>query len=119
MFEGRVKCDVEQEFCQRQLIGQLWACDKSLAGNRGNCATWFLHHSRACSVRNSALETSDTFCENIEILFQSSNDDEAAANDDAHHFIYTFTCEGSFIYALSVMHRIEGIYTKFRKFAKT
>jgi len=119
LFEGRVKCDVEQEFCQRQLIGQLWACDKSLAGNRGNCATWFLHHSRACSVRNSVLETSDTFCENIEILGQSSNDDEAAANDDAHHFIYTFTCEGSFIYALSVMHRIEGICTKFRKFAKT
>jgi hypothetical protein len=118
LFEGRVKCDVEQEYFQQRLFGQLWVCDTSLAGKRGNCATQFFHQSRASSVRNSVLETSDTFCENIEILSQSSNDDEAAANDDAHHFIYTFTCEGSFIYALSVMHRIEGICTKFRKFAK-
>jgi hypothetical protein len=86
LFEGRVKCDVEQEYFQQRLFGQLWVCDTRLAGKRGNCATQFFHHSRASSVRNSVLETSDTFCENIEILSQSSNDDEAAANDDAHHF---------------------------------
>ena len=43
---------------------------------------------------------------------------EATANDETHHFVIVYICDGSFIYALSVMHRIEGISTKFLKFAE-
>jgi len=58
------------------------------------------------------IEFVDTF------VSASSNKIEAAANDETHHFVMVYIRDGSFIYALSVMHRIEGICTKFLKFAE-
>ena len=58
------------------------------------------------------VEFVDTF------VSASSNKNEAAANDEPHHFVTVYLRDGSFIYALSVMHRIEGICIKFLKFAE-